>query len=129
MSDYRFVFAVGGIPLLSFGLLKAAFPFCKASMVGNGKFSPPILKSSASVDSGITFDSDSNGEFYEAEDVSRPSTAFASAEEDEGESKITPPILYIYDESSSQVPALRLNCILHHATTSDCTGVPMLKIF
>ena len=56
-------------------------------MASNGNFFPPVLKSSASVDSGITFDSDSN-EFYEAED-SRPSTAFASAEEDEGDSKTT----------------------------------------
>jgi len=51
---------------------------------------PPIKSSSSgfSLDSGITFDSDSNGEFFEAEDVSRPSTAFASAEEDDAGSPI-----------------------------------------
>ena len=44
----------------------------------------PPLKS-ASHDSGITYDSDCIGEYFEAEDVSRPSTAFASAEEDEAD--------------------------------------------
>lgn len=49
----------------------------------------PPLKS-ASHDSGITYDSDCIGEYFEAEDVSRPSTAFASAEEDEAEKSSSP---------------------------------------